>query len=198
MVDGKCVYLQSNTNKNIAIMHTVFSSNHALQIPNDEWDEFCRCHTIVEAAGGLVQNSCGEYLMIFRNGRWDLPKGKREADETMEQTALREVEEECSIDRLTLLKPLTVTYHTYALQGVDILKPTQWYAMRYEGSESVFKPQAEEGIELAKFISVAEIRRECFKNCHSSIQAVFAKVGVTKQWRFLRWLYNIVELRVEN
>jgi len=171
----------------------VFSKNKRLQIPNDRWEDFCHRYAIVEAAGGLVQNRRGEYLMIFRNGKWDLPKGKREPNESMEQTALREVEEECSIDRLTLLKPLTVTYHTYALQGVDILKPTQWYAMRYEGSESVFKPQAEEGIELAKFISVAEIRRVCFKNCHSSIQAVFAKVGVTRQRRFLRWLYSIVE-----
>ncbi len=159
-------------------MHTVFSKNTLLQIPDSEWEQFCSAYKIVEAAGGLVQNSKGEYLMIFRNGKWDLPKGKHEKGETMEQTAVREVEEECSIDQLTLQNLLIVTHHTYTLQGVDTLKPTYWYTMTYGGNLSVFQPQIEEGIELAKFISKEEIIGTCFKNCYDSIRAVFEKANL--------------------
>jgi 8-oxo-dGTP pyrophosphatase MutT (NUDIX family) len=159
-------------------MHTVFSKNKILNIPDEEWGNFCSGYTIVEAGGGLVQNSRGEYLMIFRNGKWDLPKGKREPGESTEQNALREVEEECSIDRLRLEQLLLVTHHTYTLHGADVLKPTHWYAMRYEGNASAFTPQQEEGIELAEFISREKILTECFNNTHDSIKAVFAAAGV--------------------
>ena len=155
-------------------MHTVFSKNKILQISNDEWKSFCDSYTIIEAAGGLVQNSQGEYLMIFRNGKWDLPKGKCEAGESAEQTALREVQEECGINQLRPGKLLTITYHTYTLHDAEILKRTYWYSMKYEGCESEFNPQIEENIELAKFISVNEIRNECFKCCYDSIKVVFA------------------------
>ena len=162
----------------VKIMRNVFSKNQIQQIPDDEWENFCNRHTIVEAAGGLVQNSNGEYLMIFRNGRWDLPKGKCEQGESMEQTALREVQEECGIDRLRVEKLLTVTHHAYAMHGVNVLKPTHWYAMRYEGSESVFTPQLEEGIRVAKFAAVDEITGKCFKNCYDNVKTVFAAVGL--------------------
>jgi 8-oxo-dGTP pyrophosphatase MutT (NUDIX family) len=158
-------------------MHTVFSKNKKLSIPDEEWEQFCARHAIVEAAGGLVQNSRDEYLMIFRNGRWDLPKGKRETNESMEQTAIREVQEECGIDRLRLERLLTVTHHAYTQHGVEVLKPTHWYAMRYEGSESVFTPQTEEGIEAAKFIAREKIVAKCFKNCYDNIREVFAAAG---------------------
>ncbi len=160
-------------------MHTVFSKSKKQHIPNEEWEQFCRRHAVVEAAGGLVQNGGGEYLMIFRNGRWDLPKGKREPNESMEQTAVREVQEECGIDRLRLERLLIVTHHTYTQHGIDVLKPTHWYAMQYEGSESVFTPQAEEGIEVAKFFSKDKIMTECFTNCYDNIREVFAAAGLT-------------------
>jgi 8-oxo-dGTP pyrophosphatase MutT (NUDIX family) len=117
--------------------------------------------------------------MIFRNGRWDLPKGKCESGESMEQTALCEVQEECGIDELRLEKLLIVTHHSYTMRGVDVLKPTHWYAMRYEGNESVFTPQIEEDIKVAKFISAHKITKECFKNCYDNIKTVFAVAGIT-------------------
>jgi len=159
-------------------MRTVFSKEQVQQIPDEEWEKFCNRYIMVEAAGGLVQNSNGEYLMIFRNGRWDLPKGKREYGESTEQTALREVQEECGIDHLRLEKLLVVTHHTYTMYGIDALKFTHWYAMKYEGSESEFKPQTEEGIKVAKFMSVDEITGRCFKKCYDAIRAVFAEVGL--------------------
>ena len=51
----------------------------------------------VRAAGGIVTAPDGTMLLIQRNGRWDLPKGKVEPGETLLQAALREVEEETGI-----------------------------------------------------------------------------------------------------
>ena len=110
--------------------------------------EFC----YHEAAGGLVHNAVGEALMIFRNNRWDLPKGHREAGESAEETALREVEEECGISNLQLLRQLTTTFHIYREAESVVLKRTDWYAMRYEGAETLV-PQTGEGIERAEWIA---------------------------------------------
>ena len=61
----------------------------------------------VRAAGGIIMlndnsslithHSSLKMLLIQRNGRWDLPKGKVEPGETLLQAALREVEEETGI-----------------------------------------------------------------------------------------------------
>lgn len=161
-------------------MRTVFSRNQILHIPDEDWVEFCSPYTIVDAAGGLVQNSQGDYLMIYRNHKWDLPKGKHEPGESMEQTAIREVEEECGIDRLRLEQLITVTHHCYRQHGVDILKPTHWYSMTYEGTQSVFTPQLEEGIEIARFVALEKILNSCFNNCYDSIKEVFAKAGIRR------------------
>ena len=56
--------------------------------------KFLRLLPNIVAGGGKVINSDGKILFIFRNGKWDLPKGKAEQKETIDQTALREVEEE--------------------------------------------------------------------------------------------------------
>src|SRR4051794_38766340 len=66
--------------------------------PKASWETFISYYTLIEASGGLVQNSKGEYLVIYRRGKWDLPKGKLEYDETPEQAGIREVEEECGIE----------------------------------------------------------------------------------------------------
>lgn len=52
---------------------------------------------LIKAAGGLVKNGDGDYLFIYRLGKWDLPKGKVEDNEKMREAAVREVEEECGI-----------------------------------------------------------------------------------------------------
>ena len=68
---------------------------------------------MVEAAGGLVFNKDGDILMIFRNGKWDLPKGKLEIGESIEECAIREVEEECGISGLIIEKKIKDTYNIY-------------------------------------------------------------------------------------
>ncbi|WP_420572320.1 NUDIX hydrolase [Kordia sp.] len=100
---------------------------------------------VVEAAGGLVKNSVGNVLFIFRNGKWDLPKGKTEKGENIEETAVREVEEETGVKGLVITDFLMKTYHIFKRNGEYRLKLTHWYSMQtaYDGELS---PQLEEDI----------------------------------------------------
>lgn len=112
------------------------------------WEVFCSLYTIMEAAGGLVKNSKGKLLMIFRNGKWDLPKGKIEAGEAPDEAALREVSEECGIGQLKIIRPASVSYHTYPYKDKKVLKRTYWYLMS-TSDEGEPVPQLEEGISKA-------------------------------------------------
>lgn len=107
--------------------------------------------TIVKAAGGIVLNPKGEVLFIHRRGSWDLPKGKMDHGETPEQTAVREVAEECGIPQPVLSKKLKTTWHVYKESGDRILKPTEWFLMHsdYEGE---LTPQADEGIDDVRWV----------------------------------------------
>ena len=89
-------------------------------------------------------------LFIFRNGVWDLPKGKVDKHETTHEAAIREVEEECGISHLQMVKKLPSTYHIYQspykkTMGKWILKETYWYEMKYVGHDEGI-PQEEENI----------------------------------------------------
>ncbi|MBI9063742.1 MAG: NUDIX domain-containing protein [Marinilabiliaceae bacterium] len=110
------------------------------------------CFTFIIAAGGLVFNEQGDFLAIHRLGVYDLPKGKCEKGESIRQTAIREVEEECGIHNLILKQKLISTFHTYQLKGVSILKETVWFKMSYAGHEEL-KPQLEENIKNAEWFS---------------------------------------------
>ncbi len=111
---------------------------------------------VVNAAGGLVVKNEREILCIFRNKRWDLPKGKTEEGESSEQSALREVEEECGINKLHIVKPLQTTYHIFREHNRDKLKITNWFLM-HTTDTSLPKPQREEGITLAQYIPIQTI-----------------------------------------
>ncbi len=123
----------------------------------NNWEKFCANYKIVEAAGGLVQNQHGDWLFIYRNGMWDLPKGKLEKGESIENCAIREVAEECGIQEPTIIKPLKMTYHTYTLKGQRILKPTYWFLMT-SSDDSELVPQTEEGISEVKWVSTKEAK----------------------------------------
>lgn len=113
--------------------------------------------TIIHAAGGLVREPGGKVLMIFRNGIWDLPKGKAEAGETSERTALREVTEETGASPLTLGRPIATTYHCYLGEDkAPLLKQTMWYSMSVPET-CPLKPQMEEGISQALWLSPNEV-----------------------------------------
>ena len=108
---------------------------------------------IVKAAGGLVEKD-GMVLMIFRLGKWDLPKGKLKKDEDPGLGAVREVEEECNV-KIALGQELPSTWHSYAYNGNKILKKTNWYSMPCL-DDTLMKPQAEEYIEEVRWMTPQE------------------------------------------
>ncbi|RZJ75129.1 MAG: NUDIX domain-containing protein, partial [Flavobacterium sp.] len=107
---------------------------------------------VIKAAGGLVTNANGEYLFIFRNKKWDLPKGKVEKKEKIKIAAVREVEEECGVIIETRDQLLCKTYHMYELGNKVILKRTNWYKMTVKGLPTLV-PQVEEGITEAVWVA---------------------------------------------
>jgi 8-oxo-dGTP pyrophosphatase MutT (NUDIX family) len=125
---------------------------------------------MVKAGGGLVKNKSEEYLFIFRNKKWDLPKGKLEKGETAKTGAKREVEEECGIEGVKIVNTLQETHHIYKLQGKMNIKQTQWFEMSYSGSAAT-KPQEEEGIEKAIWVKKTQITK-LIKNMYPSIMDI--------------------------
>jgi hypothetical protein len=123
----------------------------------DIWKEFRKLFKIIKAGGGLVKNSKEEYLFIFRNKKWDLPKGKMNKGEDIEETALREVEEECGIRKLKIVKCIGKSYHLYELKGEMALKKITWFEMS-SIDESAPKPQEEEGIEKVVWVKPKEFK----------------------------------------
>ncbi|MBI9054168.1 MAG: NUDIX domain-containing protein [Bacteroidales bacterium] len=138
--------------------------------------EYSGFYTVIEAAGGAVINKNNEILFIFRRNKWDLPKGKIEKNESSEIAAIREVEEECGITNLKIVRPLEITYHTYPLNNKIILKPTYWYEMQYLGAESP-KPQFEEDITEACWLPQNEFSK-VYKNTFPSIINVLKKIEI--------------------
>ncbi|MBN1413494.1 MAG: NUDIX domain-containing protein [Bacteroidales bacterium] len=131
-----------------------------LYIFHNDMDElrtvFRSCFKVIEAAGGVIKNRKGQLLVIYRRGKWDLPKGKLDAGESFEQAALREVEEECGIQDLTLVCRLLSTYHSYLLDNQPILKKTIWFEIIYSGSKDPV-PQKKEDITEIRWINPYEI-----------------------------------------
>ena len=126
---------------------------------------------VEKAGGGLVYNKNGDVLFIFRNGKWDLPKGGKEKREKMKLTAMREVEEETGVNKLTITKKLQKTYHIFKRNGIYKLKITNWYEMQsaYEG---IPVGQAEEGIEKVAWLNPEQIK-EAMQNSYENIKLLF-------------------------
>jgi 8-oxo-dGTP pyrophosphatase MutT (NUDIX family) len=118
---------------------------------------FLRKFSLVVAAGGFVKNEKDELLMIFRLGKWDLPKGKLDKGETLETCAIREVEEETGLENVKLITPLTITYHTFHEGTRHVIKETNWFAMKVSGKQDL-KPQTEEDIVDIQWVSSENIK----------------------------------------
>ena len=149
--------------------------NNTLKIIEENWQDFCSKYIMIEAAGGLVFNKDGDILMIFRNGKWDLPKGKLEIGESVEECAIREVEEECGISDLIIENKIKDTYHTYVLEGENILKKTYWYKMKTDYSAKLV-PQIEEGITKASWVDKDQISKK-LKNSYGNISDVLNEMS---------------------
>jgi ADP-ribose pyrophosphatase YjhB (NUDIX family) len=127
------------------------------------WKKF----TVIQAAGGVVTNEKGEILFIHRRGKWDLPKGKLDEGETLEQCAVREVMEETGLKKVELREYLVTTYHTYHESGKHILKESYWYQMQVSGKQDTM-PQTEEDILEIRWIQKDSID-EMLSNTFPSI-----------------------------
>ncbi len=145
--------------------------------PDASWHLFLTYYTLIEASGGVVRNDKGDYLVIFRRGKWDLPKGKVEYDESPEEAGVREVEEECGISGLKIIQPLPLTFHTYSLKKKSVLKKTNWFLMQYNGKETP-KPQTEEDIEEVRWMNANELKTIFYKNTYKSIMEFLNEVLV--------------------
>lgn len=143
--------------------------------PERVFGEFRRTLPLIEAGGGLVLDPQNRVLMIFRNGRWDLPKGKREKGEQIRQCALREVEEECSVSGLAIEDLITETYHCYRMGSRWVLKRTSWFLMRCPGAQQPV-PQTVEGITEAGWVAEDEIPAKV-AGTYRTIRDVFAASG---------------------
>jgi 8-oxo-dGTP pyrophosphatase MutT (NUDIX family) len=103
-----------------------------------------------------VEHKDGRYLFIYRNDKWDLPKGKIEKKEIILNAAVREVSEETGVADLIVSKPLPTTYHIYNANGKFKLKLTHWFLMKTKYTLPL-KPQIEENIQKAEWINKEEI-----------------------------------------
>ncbi|GAA0552001.1 NUDIX hydrolase [Chitinophaga japonensis] len=127
------------------------------------------------AAGGLVTNPEGDILLIFRKGKWDLPKGKQDDGESLEECALREVQEETGLRNITLGEKITETYHYYPLKEQKVLKHTYWYNMLFHGTELTV-PQIEEDIMDIQWIRPEHLGKY-LKFSYKNIVDVFERAG---------------------
>ncbi|MEA2106121.1 MAG: NUDIX domain-containing protein [Bacteroidota bacterium] len=157
-------------NENIQILYIIYSDIDFV------FNQFRSFFTIIEAAGGLVKTPDERFLVIFRRGKWDLPKGKLEKPEPPEKGALREVEEECGITGLYIKKQLVITWHTYNLGNQPILKKTYWYEMAHSGNGKL-KPQIEEEITLVQWMTKNDLP-QIISNTFPSIIEVLQSGGV--------------------
>ena len=146
--------------------------NNKSKIITDNWENFCAGYKLIKAAGGVVYNGNNQLLMIFRNGKWDLPKGKLQIDEDIKTCAIREVEEECGVTGLHITQKLLDTYHTYELKGEKILKRTYWFAMKTNFKGNLV-PQIEEGVTEVVWVDkkdIAEKLENSFANINELLQ----------------------------
>jgi 8-oxo-dGTP pyrophosphatase MutT (NUDIX family) len=139
-------------------------------------EQFKKKFKVIEAGGGFVYTDAKTVLLIFRRGKWDLPKGKVDEGETIAAAAVREVEEETGMQNLNLLEPLTTTYHTYYQNGILILKESHWFMM--QTTEQALVPQTEEDIEECMWVPVDKLA-PYLQNTHPSIVDVL-ELGVKK------------------
>jgi ADP-ribose pyrophosphatase YjhB (NUDIX family) len=145
--------------------------------PEKFWTEnFVPSFKTVPAAGGVVVRN-EKLLFIFRNEKWDLPKGKIDPEESAEKAALREVAEECEIEGHKITNLLPSTFHIYQSPhfnsfGQWILKETHWFEMSYSGNENGV-PQTSENISAIKWFAKNELE-EVLANTYESLKSIIS------------------------
>jgi len=128
------------------------------------------------AAGGLVLNDEKQLLMIFRRGKWDMPKGKLDDGEKIEDCAVREVKEETGLQKIDLEDLTGLTYHEYfdTHSNEDVIKETHWFKMHASGNQQLI-PQLEEHIEKIEWVNDKNIG-EKLNNSYKNIIEIIGKL----------------------
>ena len=121
-------------------------------------------------------NGNGEVLLIFRKGKWDLPKGKLEENEPIELCAERETKEETGLTEITLQRPVHITHHTYTEKQEIILKETHWF-LYYTPGVPALTPQIDEDIFEALWVAPGKLEKY-MANTFELIKDVLGRAGV--------------------
>ncbi len=137
------------------------------------WKEFVNLFFVIEAAGGVVQNSSEEILFILRNDKWDLPKGKIELNENVNEAAIREVQEECGIVDVTIKNFIGKTYHIFSKGDQEVLKVSHWFKMFSDDKR--LTPQFEEDITKVEWKNKIEIEI-ALKNTYPNIRMLMENI----------------------
>ncbi|MDD6253088.1 MAG: NUDIX domain-containing protein [Bacteroidales bacterium] len=181
--DPNAVELHPGNRSDIGPVVEMFELSDTLEriyIPSEEpeltYKYICGQFKEVNAAGGLVSNRRGDYLLIRRDGIWDLPKGHQEKGEDISVTAVREVQEETGVDNLRLGQLICVTDHCYRRDGIWHLKHTWWFQMEYDAPVDL-APQTEEDITKAAWVAKSSLP-PFLKNTYPSIKEVFTEAKV--------------------
>ena len=142
----------------------------------DTYAKVCAEFLEVNAGGGLVENRRGDFLLINRNGLWDLPKGHQDPGEEISVTALREVQEETGIEEVSLQELICITDHCYKRNGIWHLKHTWWYRM-LDNKPIDLTPQREEDISKAAWVAKSSLP-PFLQNPYPSIVEVFREAKI--------------------
>ncbi len=132
---------------------------------------------LVVAGGGIVWNEKNELLMIYRRGKWDLPKGKIELREKIIEGAVREVEEETGVKINTVKNEPLLTYHAYRLKGTNCLKETSWFEMKALSGQHQLTAQTEEDIEEVRWVGKNDLKKY-FEDCYPLIKDLILPFSV--------------------
>jgi ADP-ribose pyrophosphatase YjhB (NUDIX family) len=181
--DPNAILYNIGTSVDITTLVGLFEVSDSLAkvfIPTDDiegtYRRICAEFKEVNAGGGLVSNRRGDFLLISRNGLWDLPKGHQDPGEDISVTALREVQEETGIDELLLRDLICITDHCYIRDGKWHLKHTWWYDMLYTNPTDL-TPQTEEDITKAAWVAKSSLPAFLL-NTYPSIIEVFREAKI--------------------
>ena len=144
-----------------------------------EYQSLLEHFTYIRAAGGLVYNEAGDLLMIFRRGKWDLPKGKVEPGEDDVTAALREVKEETGVSAEVVGERKFFGYHTYGTYGTPMLKETVWLEMRALPQQQL-APQSEEDIAQAVWVPLHEVDAK-LRNSYESVRDLWECMKIAQK-----------------